>query len=103
MRVAEGAPEAAGGDKFEPDLLADAPAQQVLHRGDELIDVDRLGIERLAAREGEKAMRQRRGAIRRGLGHRRVTLDVAQAPLREALLHQIKRSENSGQQIVEIM
>src|SRR6267154_1085542 len=63
---------AAGGDKFEPDLLADAPAQQVLHRGDELIDVDRLGIERLAAREGEKAMRQRRGTVRRGLGHRRV-------------------------------
>ena len=91
------------GDDVEPDLLADRAPQQLLHRGDELIDVDGLGIERLAPREGEQAMGQRRGAVRRGFRQRGVALDLAIAPLRDALLHQIKRSDNSRQQIVEIV
>ena len=42
---------------------ADGPAQQVLHGADQLVDVDRLRIERLAAREGEQAVGQRGSAV----------------------------------------
>ena len=44
----------------KPDLLAQRPAQQLLHAADQLIDVDRLGIERLAPGERQQPMRQRR-------------------------------------------
>ena len=62
-----------------------------------------FGIERLAPREGEQAMGQRGGAVGRGRRQRRVALDFGVAPLRDALLHQIKRADNAGQQIVEIV
>ena len=48
-------------------------------------------------------MRQRRRAIGRGHRQRRVALDIGEAALRDALLHQVERADDAGQQIVEIV
>ena len=82
---------------------ADGAAQQVLHGGDELVGVDRLRIERLAAREGEQAVGQGGGALgraHRGLG---VALDVLRPSLRDAGLHEVEGADDAGEQVVEVV
>ena len=43
-------------------LGPDRAADQLLHAGDQPVDVDRLRIQRLPAREGQQPVRQARGA-----------------------------------------
>ena len=57
-------PNAAAQNGFDRDLLAEGPAQQVRHAGDEPAEIDRFGIERLLARKGEKPLGQRFRAAR---------------------------------------
>jgi hypothetical protein len=40
-------------------------AQQLFHVGHQPVGVDRLGLQRLAAREGQQPVRERRGALHR--------------------------------------
>ena len=54
------APQAAGQHGLDGDLLAERAPQQVGHAGDQAADIDRLRIERLAAREGEQPLGERR-------------------------------------------
>jgi hypothetical protein len=61
--VAQGCPEPACRDDLQGVQRADGPAQQVLHGGDELVGVNRLRIERLAAREGEQSVGERGSAL----------------------------------------
>ena len=58
------APQAAGQHGLEPDGLAERAAQQVGDAADELVGVDRLGRQRLLAREGQQPLRQRGRALR---------------------------------------
>jgi hypothetical protein len=62
------APEPPGDHRFHGDLLTEAATQQVRHAVDQSADVHRLGIERLLAREGEKALSQRHGPLRAAHG-----------------------------------
>ncbi len=101
--VAQRAPQIIGGGDFEIDGLADGPAQEILQRHDQLIDVDARRDQRLPPREGEQAMGERGGAVRRN--HRGV--DVAHGALGASLvetdLQQIERADDAGQQIVEVV
>ena len=69
VRVDEGAPQAAGQHGLDRDLLAERAAQQLRHAGDQAADIDRLGIERLAARKGEQALGERGRALRAAHAH----------------------------------
>ena len=63
MRVAERAPQSVRPDDLQLSRLTDGSAQQLLDRAYQLVDVDGLRIERLAARESKQAVRQGRGAV----------------------------------------
>ena len=67
VRVGVGAPQASGQNRLDRDVLAQRAPEQVRHTGDELVGVDGLGRERLLAREGEKAMGERRRPCYRAL------------------------------------
>ena len=51
--VAQGGPEVTGQLQFEPDAFAEGAPEQLLHRRDQRINLERLGVERLAPRECE--------------------------------------------------
>ena len=88
-------------DRVDLDPLADRPVEQVGHAADQLVDLDHLGLQRLAPGEGEQLAGQRRGA-RRGLHHR---LGEANAlVLGEAGPAQhVRRALDHGQEVVEIV
>ncbi len=82
--------------------LAERAAQQVGHAGDQLVEGERLGIERLAAREGEQTMGKRRGA----LGAAQPRLDGAPQLRRgfaDPPLDGLEIALDDGQEIVEIV
>ena len=76
---------------------------EILHPGDQPVHVRRLRIERLAAREGEQAVRQGRRALRGALRGRDVTLDVSDPSLRDPGGEQLQAADNPGQQVVEVV
>jgi len=57
----------------------------------------------LATREGQQAMRQCGGALRRPLGRYNVTFGIAIAALKQARCDQLQTSRDALQQIVEIV
>src|SRR3954451_21444344 len=81
----------------------DSAAQQILHGGDELVGISRLRIERLPAREGEQAVSECSGTLRRA--HRRLGIapDMLRTALRNAGLHQVERADDARKEIVEIV
>src|SRR6266480_3935378 len=80
--------------KLHGDRLADRAAQQIFHRGDELVDVERPRVEWLAAREGEQPVRHRGRAVRRVDGRLDIAPDLADAALADARLQHFQRAEN---------
>ena len=83
------------------DPLAERAVEQVGHAADQLVDVDHLGLERLAAGEGEQLAGQRRGAAR-GLDHRLGEADPLVLGEPGPAQH-VGRALDDGQQIVEIV
>jgi hypothetical protein len=59
------------------DLLAQRPPQQIVHRVGQHRDVQRPAVQRLAAREGQQAVGQGRGALARLHGRVQEAIDVA--------------------------
>ena len=59
MGIRQRRPVLGGKVHRKPDRLAQGPPQHLLHAADQLIDIDRLGVERLAPGEGEQPVRQR--------------------------------------------
>ena len=57
---------------------------------DQAVDVGRLRVERLPAREGEQPVGQRRRALGRALGRVDVAVDIADPALRDAGLQQLQ-------------
>ena len=92
-----------GRRRLDRDRVAQRAVEQVGHAGDQLAGVDRLGLQRLRAREGEQAPGQRRGAV----GAFRRIVDVARArvagSLSQTALGEFQPAENDRQHIVEIM
>ena len=101
--IAQRAPQIVRRDDRKIDGLADGPAQQILQRHHQLIGIDAFRNQRLPPRKRQQAMGERRGAV--GRCHRRVDVarDVVGAPLIETGLQQIQRSDDAGQQIVEVV
>ncbi len=98
------APQAAGQHGLDHDLLAQGAAQQIRHAGDEAARIDRLGIERRAAREGEQALGERGRALgaERGMLERAreaVGIGVAAA----GALRGLEVAQDHRQQVVEIV
>ena len=70
----------------------------------EPVRVGRLRIERLAAREGEQAVGERRRALRRALRRVDVAVDVLdRGPAPMPRLQQLQAAGDAGQQIVEVV
>ena len=63
VRIDRRLPQAAGQHGLDRDGLADRAAEQFRHALHQPVDVDRLHLERMLAREGEQALHQRRGAL----------------------------------------
>ena len=95
-------PQTAGQHGLGLDLLAQSAAQEIRHPGDQPVDLERFRVERLAAREGQEPLGQRRGPI--DPAHRRAgepqQFGIAVA---HAALQQLDISRDGGQQIVEVM
>src|SRR6185312_9923535 len=83
------------------DMLTHRPMQEIIHADDDLVEVDRLRAELLAAREGQELLRQLLGAAR---GQRRRG-DEAQQPrlVAELAFEQLEIAGNHGQHIVEVV
>ena len=56
-------PQSAGEHGLDGDGLADRPAQQFRHALHQAVDVDRLDLQRMLAREREQPLHQRGGAL----------------------------------------
>ena len=77
------------------------------HAGDQPVDVDRLGIERLLAREGEQAAGQRGGALGALQGHVARPADAWAAGRSPSsgscAADRVQPAHDHGQQIVEVV
>ncbi len=97
-------PQAGRGNDLHPDRLAQRAAEQVRHAEHQFVDVERLGFERLAAREGQQPLSQRcrpLGALL-GMIERTLGADVAAGGFQRAPAH-VDIADHHRQQIVEIM
>ena len=101
--IGPGQPDIVGQAYVEPDILVQRPPQHILHAGDQTADIDRRHVERLAARESEQALGQRRGALGGGHGGVDIARDAVGAPGRQMALQQVERPDHAGQHIVEVM
>ena len=90
-------------DHLDRDRRAHGAADQLLHAGDQPVDVGRLGVERLPAREGQQPVGQRRGPLGRALGRDDVAVEVAEPALRDPRLQQLQAAGDAGQQVVEVV
>ena len=102
-RVDEGRPKSAGEHVLDDDGLAQGPAQHIRHAGDEAVDGKRLRRERLAARESEEAMDQKRAALGAPLGRACETLEHRLVALGETAPQRLDIARDDREQIVEIM
>ena len=84
-------------------MWSDGAPDHLLHVGDQPVDVGRLGVERLAPREREQPVRERRRALRGTLCGDQVTVEITDAALGHADLQQLEAAGDAGQQVVEIM
>ena len=98
-------PQPAGQHGLDGDLLAQSAAQQFGHAGDKAAGIDRLGVERLAAREGEQPLGERGRPLRAAhrVLHRAVqAVAVGRGRLQRAL-QGFQVADDDGQEIVEIV
>ncbi len=96
------APQAAGQYGFQPNIGAQAVAEQVRHAGNQAIDVDGFGPERLLTRKGQQTLGQGRGALG-AFGGR---VEIAARPrvlVAEPAPQQVERAHDNGQHIVEVV
>ena len=90
--------------QFELDVLADAAPEHVLHLGDQAVDLERLQVQGLLARERQQPLDERCGALRRGRGHRDVAGQVGGVPARgDPAVHQLQAGRDGRQQVVEVV
>ena len=70
---------------------------------DQLVDVDRLGIERLAAREGQQPVGERRGAVGRAMRAVHEALDVVVPAGAIRRFRMSIDADDAGQHVVEVV
>ncbi len=77
--------------------------QQILQRGHQLVDVDRLEVERLLPGEGQQPLGQRGCALGGSHGGADVALQLQRLVALMAALHQVEAADDAGQQVVEVV
>ncbi len=102
-RIDQARPQVVGTDGLDADRRTDGAPDQLVHAGHELSDVGRLRRERLAAREREQPMGQRRGTSGRALRGTDVAIDLGDAALPDADLQQLEAAGDPGEQVVEVV
>src|SRR5690606_25583593 len=86
---------------FDLDLRAESAPQELGDSDHELIEVRRLRLERLAAREGEQALGELGPALRRADG---VARELAALGIRrQTLLQDLHVAKDHGEQVVEVV
>jgi hypothetical protein len=95
-------PEPAREDRLDSDTLAERAPQQLGHAGHQLVRIQRLGLERLPAREGEQPLRQAGSPVDAAARGFDVSRDVLVARAHPAL-DQVDRALDDGQQVVEVV
>ncbi len=99
--IGQGRPQLGGELLADLDMLAHGTMQQVVHADDDLIEVDRLRAQLLAAREGEELLRQLLGAARRQRGR---SHQAQQARLvAELALEQLEIAGDHREHVVEVV
>jgi hypothetical protein len=96
-------PQPDRGHVLQFDLRAERAAQQLFHVAHQPVGVDGLGLQRLAAREGQQPVRERGGALHRALRHADVALHVGGLALQPAPVHQLQAAADGRQQVVEVV
>ena len=102
-RIDLGEPQPPGAHHFQLDRRADRAAHDLLDARHQAVDVGGLGVQRLAAREGQQPLRERCGAAHRGLRHADVALGVVIALRGQALFQHLQAGTHAAQQVVEIV
>ena len=87
--------------RLERDVLADEPAQHVLHPADHLAEIEHPDLEHLPAREGEELAGQGGGALRRGQDL--VHVRPARVGLAEIVPHEAAEGEDGREEVVEVV
>ena len=105
VRVDARAPEPAGQNDLDGDLLADRSSQEIRHFGDQPVDVDGLGFERLLSRKGEQALRQEaaRWAPRMAFSASRSRLPPSESRRLQLALKGFQIADDDRQQVVEVV
>ena len=88
---------------LEPHLLAQRAAQQVFHRADQCVDIDRARVERLAPRERQQTLNERGCTMRRLCCRTHVAIEVVGAAQRDAAPHDLDRAGDALQQVIEVV
>ena len=105
VRIGVGAPEPACQDRFDGDLFAQCPPQQIGHAGDETTNIQGFRLEWLLARERQQSLRQRFGAPRAAhciVGRSLAAVDI-QPLFSQVSLQRFEIADDDGQEIVEVM
>ena len=109
--IGEGGPEPAALHGFHLDRLAERPAHDLRHAGDQAVHLQRLRLERLAPAEGEQAVGQLRRAVRALLRHADMAFERRRERFRPAVpgiareppLHHVEIADDDGEQVVEVV
>ena len=95
------APQIRRQHRHQRDVLADQPAQQLVHLGDDDVEVQHHGLEHLPAAVGQQLARQRGGALRRLADFLHVA--ALAVPRGQLAQEQLRIAQNRRQQIVEVV
>ena len=101
--VDQGEPGGVFEGQFEADRLAQAALQQLGQRADQRIDCGRPGLQWLAAGEGQQALGQRGGALRRAMRRVQIARQVVVASGCRAQTDHVQRADDAGQHVVEVV
>jgi len=101
--VDQGEPGGLVDGQLEADGFAQAALQQLGKRADQRIDRGRPGLQRLAAGEGQQALGQGGGALRRAMCRIEIPRQVVMATGIQAQANQIQRTDDASQHVVEVV
>ena len=99
--IRPGAPQAAGQDRFDLDRLPDRALKQFLHAAHQRVEVEAGGRQRLAPREGQQALGQRRRPVARLDREPDMAHQVVAAG--QLVVQYVQVAQDGLQQVVEVM
>ena len=95
-------PQPASQHRLKDDVAPKGMPQQIRHAADQLVDLDRLRLQRLLPREGEQPLREQRGSPS-ALARRIEVAFCSRVAIANAAASKIERADHHRQHIVEIV